>query len=185
VRAAVLEARLARLEGALGASGAAAAPDAVPLCDRLRRMEETLAVAGSAAEVHAVQRRAQAASVHLENLQLVASRAAGGGEAGAASAAADPLRAEAARKAMDALQAAEPLLAELPAIVERMRTLRALHEEGARFATRISAVEAEQRELAEKLAAGRRVLEAVEKGFEENATAVAENVRALEARLKN
>jgi len=73
--------------------------------------------------------------------------------------------------------------ASLPAIVSRLQTLQALHQQSATFASRLTALEQQQDELAKLLDVTSRAVQDLGRGLQENMTIVKDNMRSLEEKI--
>ena len=167
--------------GANGAAAGVAGTGSATLLGAVAALEAKAALFLDPARVDAAAVRARAAAADLARLRAARGKAKakdGGGSA-------DTDAARAAK--LDALWAVaerwDGVAASLPALVARLRALRALHEAGATFAGRLSRLEDAQegvdRMLGEDLAA----LARVEEGAAANAAAMRDNVAALDAKF--
>lgn len=73
--------------------------------------------------------------------------------------------------------------ASLPAIVSRLQSLQALHQQSASFASRLLALEQQQDELTKLLEVTNTAVQQLGKGLQENMTIMNDNMRSLEEKL--
>jgi hypothetical protein len=165
---AVLEERIARLEGVLGSGVLATGTSGRSIAEEVKTMAAQVSLLDPE-RIHAIHRRAQAVTVDLDAI------------------ARHPAATTAERdRRIDELynqfKAAEPLLQQLPVIIERLWALRTLHEEGARFATRIAQIEKDQARIAALLADNTTLQSKLDQSFKDNSEAVAANIKILSDR---
>merc|ERR1712217_537415 len=73
--------------------------------------------------------------------------------------------------------------ASLPAVVARLQSLQALHQESESFASRLGALEHHQKELAKLLDSTNTSVSDLGKSLKENMTAVMEDMKAIEQKM--
>lgn len=78
-----------------------------------------------------------------------------------------------------------PTAAALPAIVSRLQSLQTLHQQGASFATRLTALEHQQEEMVTLIQVTNAAVLELSRGMQENMSAIKENLQNLEAKLKD
>lgn len=71
----------------------------------------------------------------------------------------------------------------LPAIVSRLQSLQALHQQSASFVSRLAALEQQQDELARLLETTNAAVQELGSGLQENMTIIRDNMRELEAKI--
>ncbi|KNC54485.1 dynactin subunit 2 [Thecamonas trahens ATCC 50062] len=71
----------------------------------------------------------------------------------------------------------------VPAVVERLRTLAALHEDAANFGSRLEALSSAHTELTSSLSANASLLRTVQDNMAANMATIADNVSSIEARI--
>merc|ERR1712151_570839 len=73
--------------------------------------------------------------------------------------------------------------ASLPAVVSRLQSLQALHQESESFASRLGALDSQQQELAKLLETTNASVGELGKHLKENVSAIMENMKALEQKM--
>eukprot|EP00741_Cyanophora_paradoxa_P003552 tig00000093_g3450.t1 len=163
-----LEARIARLEKLLGNSD----PAAPCLRGSVEEVRRRLALLDPA-RLDAIQRKLQALGPQLE--LLAKQKALLGSAAGPSEKKVGEL--------YGALERWDAVSQQLPALVARLHSLRALHESAAHFKATLAALEAEQAGASDALRSQAALLVRLERGLAENAAAASANFAALEARV--
>jgi hypothetical protein len=183
---ALAEARLARLEAAVGAvppgagavggsgSGSGSSPS---LLRALHAAESKLALLDPAA-LDSLGRRMLSLSAEIDAL---AAAAAASGGSGAASL--PPGLALRAASAFDTLERWDAVAVGLPSLVDRLVTLRAAHEQAVGFARRLQQLEASRTAVERALEAGAGTLARLSASVAENGRLMASNAAALDARF--
>ena len=171
-----MEKRLHDLETRVGEVGDGSATPS--LIDAVRDMESRVRLLDEET-LNALSRRMKTVGSEYEAFarRMARARSKSGG-------ASNPVRAQKLAKALEQIEVYEQQSAALPTIVERLRTLRTIHEESARFVQRLDLVERTQKETLDALERTRSVLSAVEKGLAENMAVVSENVKQIDGRVE-
>jgi hypothetical protein len=190
VAAADLERRLARLEATVGSAAALRAQ--LPLWEEVGRVQQALqqlqdtALTTSAAKL----RECADAIAAVERQKRLAAAAAGGSSASAAASPAalagpgSSLTAADVEELLSVAQRWDTVATALPVLVARLKALRSLHEDAARFSSALANVEAEQRALSELLRSGVTALKDVQAGFKENEAAMRANLLEIQKRVE-
>lgn len=71
----------------------------------------------------------------------------------------------------------------IPTLVERLRTLKQLHQEAASFADTVTQISSEQGVITDSLASQDKLLKTVEANFAKNTAAIQANVESLDRRI--
>lgn len=169
---AALERRVAKLEQCVGRS-----LEGLSLWDELQTLRAQLqALEASRLDALAAQLRSAAEAVAAYERERRISPAG-------ASLAGPPVSEAQVATLLEAVQRWDALAASLPTVVARLRALRELHEDAARFAESVARVEAEQAAMRQLLEGGVRSLQQVQAGLSASAGALQSSLAAVELRV--
>lgn len=172
-----LEKRLNRLEESVGTSSSTEANDARPLASVVSDMERRVQLLDTKT-LDALSRRMKSVASEYETFarRMARARSKSGGVA-------NPLRVQKLSKALEKIELFEEQSAILPTIIERLKTLRAIHEESARYHHRLESIERAQTTTLVALEESERAIGNVENALKESMKTVAKNVTYLDKRI--
>ena len=171
-----LEQRLARLEVAVGSSSSTTTTSTQPLLQRLVQLEEVSAKL-DASQADLWQRRAKTIRQDLEAAAKARNKLMSTTGTGSVATATDT---KTIAELYNTSQQLQGLIGHLPALVQRLQALSAVHQEAATWSVRLKAAEEMASQLERNLLAVQESLQTLQAAVTENAKTLQENLQALE-----
>ena len=95
----------------------------------------------------------------------------------------NPIRAKKLSTALEKIDSYDKISASIPSLVNRLKTLRALHEESATFSNRLSVIEKRQERALGDLDRSEKLITELEVSMRENMKTIASNIKILDGRI--
>ncbi|KAJ2832205.1 hypothetical protein GGI24_001317 [Coemansia furcata] len=178
-----MEARIAALERALGASSAQPARDAAvghSLVDSVSRLRQQMDVLADPQRIDGIQRRVKQVLVDMDRLDLATTQAA---RADSSAPRIEPATAKRIDELYEKLTAVDSLIELAPATARRLQSLATLHAEASEAVARVARIEREQAGAAEEVSTMKEIAESLKAAMGDNSATLAENMKHLDSRI--